>query len=129
MEKDYIKWNSSKVNINNNGINRFYKPREVWWCALGENIGFEQDGTGEDFDRPVIVIRPFSKNVCWVIPLTTSQKKNIYHFDLGQIDGKKVAAIISQLRLVDTKRFIDRLAVLDESVFNKLKESVKRLLD
>ena len=28
------------------GENKFYKPKEVWWCNLGINVGFEQDGSG-----------------------------------------------------------------------------------
>lgn len=34
----------------------FYE-REIWWCSLGVNIGFEQDGTNDLFERPVLVIK------------------------------------------------------------------------
>ena len=32
----------------------FFYEREVWWCRLGANVGFEQDGKGEHFQRPIL---------------------------------------------------------------------------
>jgi len=32
-----------------------YKKRETWICNIGENIGFEEDGKGNEFTRPVII--------------------------------------------------------------------------
>ena len=48
MEKDFDKWNESKKVIHHNNEDKFYHEREVWWCSLGINIGFEQDGKDED---------------------------------------------------------------------------------
>ena len=28
--------------------NIFFREKEVWWIALGVNIGFEQDGKGKN---------------------------------------------------------------------------------
>ena len=105
-----------------------YSKRDIWWCSLGVNVGFEQDGTGKSYERPVVVLRGFSRAVCLVIPLTTSTKENKYHVALGDIDSKPAAAIISQIRLVDTKRFIDKIGMLDKVKFEEMKNAVKALL-
>jgi mRNA-degrading endonuclease toxin of MazEF toxin-antitoxin module len=91
------------------------------------NVGFEQDGTGKSFERPVVVLRGFSKMVCLVVPLTTSTKENKYHFSLGEIDGKVASAITAQVRLVDTRRFIDKIGMLEQEKFEALKNAVRDL--
>jgi mRNA interferase MazF len=125
--KNFDTWNSFKKEIDL-GEGKLYKARDIWWCSLGMNVGFEQDGTGKSYERPVVVLRGFSKAVCLVVPLTTSTKENKYHVALGEIDGKPAAAIISQIRLVDTKRFIDKIGMLDKEKFEEIKNAVKDLL-
>ena len=63
MKKDFEGWNEKKKKLHSKQSNLFYHEREIWWCSLGVNIGFEQDGTGKNFDRPIIVIRGFNKNI------------------------------------------------------------------
>lgn len=47
MKKDFDEWNAKKKEIHKGGEAPFYNEREIWWCALGANVGFEQDGTGK----------------------------------------------------------------------------------
>ncbi len=126
--KDFDSWGKEKKNLEEYGENKFYHPRDIWWCSLGLNIGFEQDGTGKDYDRPVLVLKGFSKNVCLIVPLTTSTKKNPYHVSAGIVDGKDSFAIISQIRLVDTKRLTNKLAVLEVERFDLIKKAIKDFL-
>ena len=128
MKKDFDNWNTKKKDINNNSLNRFYHPREIWWCSLGVNIGFEQDGTNEQYQRPILIIKAFSSHVCLIVPLTTSKKKNPYHVSVGIVGGKEAFAIISQIRLVDTKRFTDRLSIVDKQIFDKIRNAIRDLI-
>lgn len=127
MEKDFDSWNIRKKEINEEEPN-FYYEREIRWCSLGINIGFEQDGTSEAYKRPVLIVRGFSRHVCLIVPLTTSTKKNSYHFSIGIVEGKEAFAILSQIRLIDTKRLHARLAVLDKDKFKEIKKAIKNLL-
>lgn len=120
-------WNTQKK-ILDTDTNKLYHARDIWWCSLGLNIGFEQDGTGKGFQRPVLILKGFSKQVCLAIPLTTSQKKNKYHMRLGIVDDKESFAIISQLRLIDTRRLINKIGVLDREVFETIRKAAKELL-
>ena len=43
MKKDFDSWNEKKKILNNNDVS-FYHEREVWWCSLGVNVGYEQNG-------------------------------------------------------------------------------------
>ncbi|MDO8498165.1 MAG: type II toxin-antitoxin system PemK/MazF family toxin, partial [bacterium] len=110
--------------------NIFFREKEVWWTALGVNIGFEQDGKGEEFRRPVLILKKFNKYVVLAVPLTTKIKKdNKYYLSCSIVnDDIPRMVIISQIRLIDTKRFIDKLGVADESSFVEIKNAIKAML-
>lgn len=44
---------------------------EVWWVAIGENVGVEINGKSRYFSRPVIVFRKLSHLGFMGIPLST----------------------------------------------------------
>lgn len=128
MKKDFDKWNDNKKQIHKENENKLYSKREIWWCSLGTNIGFEQDGTGASGERPVLIIKGFSKQVCIVSPLTTSNKKSPYHFYLGRVADKEAWLITSQIRLIDTKRLINKIGVIEKKIFEEVRKTIKELL-
>src|SRR3989344_6047707 len=50
MQKDFDNWNIIKQRLHSReGAPLFFpKAREVWMCSIGRNIGFEQNGGGEN---------------------------------------------------------------------------------
>jgi mRNA-degrading endonuclease toxin of MazEF toxin-antitoxin module len=127
MQKDFDSWNERKKEINAEQP-VFYHQREIRWCSLGVNVGFEQDGTSDAFRRPVLIIKGFSRHVCLVVPLTTSIKKNPYHMSVGVIVDREAFAILSQIRLIDTKRLHDRLSILPQDQFDEVRKTIKDLI-
>ena len=129
MQKDFDKWNKIKKETHSNDdYLPLYHERQVRWCRLGVNVGFEQDGTGKDFSRPVLILKGFSRHVCLVVPLTTSVKKNIYHIPVGVVGGRNAIAIISQIRLIDTKRLDQYILTIDKKIFDTIQKAVKDML-
>jgi mRNA interferase MazF len=128
MNKDFDKWNKKKKEIHFASSNLPYLERDIWWCSLGINIGFEEDGNLETAERPVIIFRGFSKELCWVIPLTTSIKKNRFYVRVGIVDRKEASAMITQMRPIDTKRLINKIGLLDWDNFIKIEKAVKNLI-
>src|SRR3989338_3425789 len=127
MKKDFDNLNKRKKEINE-GKPNFYHEREIRWCSIGINVGFEQDGTNKTYRRPVLIIRGFSRHVCLVVPLTTSQKKNPYHIGVGIIGEVEAFVILSQIRLIDTKRLHDRLDILDKDRFERIRKAIISLI-
>lgn len=125
---DFDLWNENKKLINKNCFNKFYHPKDIWWCYLGLNIGHEQNGSEKNYERPVLILKGFNKNVCLIVPLTTSKNKSKFKIRIGVVDKKEAQAIISQIRLIDTKRLINKICSLDENTFNKIKKAIKELL-
>lgn len=74
MEKDFDSWNNLKKNINNRDL-IYTSEREVWFCSVGLNVGSEQDGKNENYERPVLVIKKVTLNTFIGVPLTSNKKK------------------------------------------------------
>ena len=128
MQKDFDTWNERKKRLHNEAEHLIYHNGEIWWCHLGVNIGFEEDGTGNNSERPVVIVRGFSKELCWAIPLSTSQKENPYYRSVGIVGGRQASAMISQMRPIDTKRLINLIGVMDNEHFHPMKKAAKALL-
>ncbi|MEI6528427.1 MAG: type II toxin-antitoxin system PemK/MazF family toxin [bacterium] len=128
MQKDFDKWNESKKVIHHKNEDKFYHEREVWWCSLGINIGFEQDGKGEEFSRPILIIKGFSKNVFLCVPLTTKLKQGKFYQDIDLGDKIIRKVILSQIRLIDSKRLENKICTIDELQFQTIKQKITRLI-
>jgi mRNA interferase MazF len=63
LKKDFQKWHAKMALLDDQGPRLFFHEREIWFCHLGANIGFEQDGKGKLFGRPVIIFRKFNQQV------------------------------------------------------------------
>lgn len=57
-----------------------FKEREIWWRSIGTNIGTEEDGKNAHFERPVLVLRKFNRDIFLGLPLTSTRKDHRYHF-------------------------------------------------
>lgn len=127
MMKKFDAWNEQKKLIDTiQNISSFHE-REIWFIQIGENVGFEQNGKGKDFLRPVLVYKKFSKNVFIGIPLTSIVKDTkFYHtFDFKE---RKSTAILSQVRLFDSKRLAYSIGRISKGDYRILKQKLIALL-
>jgi len=138
MQVDLIKfteWTKLKIKIHIAATKPVYfKEREIWWASLGANIGFEQDGANEQFERPVLVLKKFNKDTLWVVPLTraqmTNQKKDafkIYYYALDQ-KGEDSFVILSQIRTISSKRLRRKMRMIHEKEFKEIKQRITNFL-
>lgn len=133
MQKDFQKWHSKKSSINEIEKRPFFHEREIWFCYLGANVGFEQDGSGEEFLRPILIIRKFNNEIFWGIPLTKAAKKanrksEKYYFEFSFIVNIKSVAILSQIKLIDARRLSRHIGVMSDDEFTRLIAKIKVLL-
>ena len=127
IKKDFDGWNKVKK-LANDEQPRLYTVREIWWCRLGVNIGTEQDGKGELFLRPVVIMRGFGADACLVVPLTTSAREHTLRVPVGIVEGYPARANISQMRIVDTRRLVEKVGFLEKDIFVALRKAAKALL-
>jgi mRNA interferase MazF len=128
MKKDFLSWHLIKQKIHENNGRPFYHEREVWWCLIGANVGFEMDGKGQKYARPVLIIRDFNHATFWAAPITTRLKHTKYHFDIDLNDGVRRQVILSQLRLMDGKRLRSKKRTIDVATFIKIKQTIAAFL-
>ena len=128
MKKDFDNWNEKKKDINGKKKAPFYHERELWWCGLGVNIGSEQDGSDKEFNRPILVLKGLSGQTCLAVPLTTSKNKHPLRPYIGKVEDEEAHALLSQIRVIDTKRLIRKIGYLDKKIFENIRKIAKDML-
>lgn len=126
--KDFIVWNKEKARLEQFGSeSQIFHEREIWWCALGANIGREQDGKNHAFERPVLVFKKFNDSMSWVLPLSSKRKTGRYYAKI--FDGKLTQTVLlSQLRLVSAKRFRRYIRKISPFQFTTIQQRVIALI-
>ena len=128
MEKEFDKWNTKKKDLHGRQRVLFYHEREIWWCALGVNIGSEQDGSGDEYRRPVLILKGLSKQTCLIVPLTAAVRDHPMRPSIGTVEGKEARALLSQIRVIDSKRLVRKIGYLNQGIFERKEKPAKGLL-
>ena len=128
MIKDFNKWHCKKSEINNNDNKIFFHEREIWFCYLGVNIGFEQDGDKESFLRPVLILRKFNNNLFLCIPFTTKCKNGKFYYKII-LKNKINYAIITQVRLIDSRRLKYFYSSMKKQDFFEIKKILTEIIN
>jgi len=128
--KDFDSWNELKkeIDVEKNEPDRFPKEGEVWMSSLGKNIGYEQNGSGDNFSRPILIIKKFNNHMFWVIPLSTKQKDFDFYFNFTDPNNQKVSAILAQMKLVNVKRLKRKLYGVPNELFDEIRQKLKSFL-
>lgn len=127
MQKEFTKWNEKKIRVNDIERVPFFHEREIWFSFVGANIGYEQDGRGDDFQRPVVIIKKFNNEICWIVPLSKTKRRGKYYFSFSFDPDIESVAILSQLKLIDAHRLSRKIGVLNEQSFRSVIEKLKAL--
>jgi mRNA interferase MazF len=128
MKKDFDGWNETNKRTDSRRGAPYYHEREVWWCTLGVNVGSEENGSGEEYRRPALILKGLSIETCLIVPLTTSAKDHPLRVAVGLIGGKQARAILSQMRVIDTKRLVRKIEYLDVDTFEQIRKAARGML-
>ena len=129
-------WSTEKKRLNvRNTSNVYINQREIWFTKMGKNIGFEQDGKTE-FNRPVLVLKKVG-NLFLTAALTTKGKeenrffhkfKNATFEEEHKANTKNSYVVLSQIKVMDKKRFEEKIGLADKNEFEHIKQKLKALL-
>lgn len=122
----FISWTKLKIRLHASKVEPVYfREKEIWWASLGANIGYEQDGKNDKFERPILVLKKFNKDILWALPLTRVKKlNNKYYFQLKQGDEDSFL-ILSQIRLISSKRLSRRMRIIEPDEFRRINDRMK----
>lgn len=122
-EKNFDDWGELKKKIHDSQESKNIREGDIWFCSVGINVGHEQDGKNQYFERPVLVIRKFTKDYFWGIPLTSVTRVGPYSIGIN-FNDKDRTALLLHLRSYDTKRLQRKLGSVShetmEAVLSKL---------
>lgn len=125
QEINYDNWNVIKKNINNRD-RVFFNKGDIWFTSIGKNIGDEQDGKNEYFERPVLIIRRFNNSVFLAVPLTSNNKNGKFYYNLKSFNNSTI--ILSQVRLLDAKRLLRFMGKIENGELVFIKEKIRNLI-
>ncbi len=125
---NFDQWTKLKFELHSKQEIIFYfREREIWWASLGVNIGFEQDGKNDNFERPVLVIKKFNKDMLWCLPLTSKNKVGKYYYQF-EYRNRKYSVILSQIRTISSKRLLRKIRTFPKNDFEVVLNKVKNFL-
>jgi mRNA interferase MazF len=128
MEKDFFGWAKIKQVVQDRTQPPYYAEGQIWWCSLGSNMGTEQDGKGPEFLRPVVILTKFNEHSCVVVPLTGRKRHGRFYMYIGDMTGRPSSAILSQVRLIDSKRLLQKIGGISREKHAQLKKAVTAIL-
>ncbi len=131
IEKEKYKfWNILKQKLNSCNKENFYvNAKEIWYIHNGINIWYESNGKWLDFKRPVLVIKKVW-NLFFIVSMTTKWKKNnkfYYKLDKSYF-WKNSYVVLSQVKIIDKRRFAEQIWKLSWIDFWKIKKELKKIL-
>ena len=127
-KKDFDGWNRNKQYLEKSSNQLYPVSRQIWYVKLWINIWFEADGKWE-YTRPVLIIQKIG-SLFWCIPMTTKQKKNIFHYTLTSVSfwlNIISSLMLSQARIIDKKRFQEMIWYISVEEFWRIKKLLRNM--
>jgi mRNA interferase MazF len=121
--KRFDEWNKRKKRIDDSNFVPLFSEREIWWCSIGENIGFEENGKNENFSRPVLILKKYNNDLFIGLAMTSQPKRNRFHYEISP----ESFVILSQQRALSGKRLIRQISTLSENKFSELIDKLIKL--
>ena len=127
----FDEWNEVKQKTHNTFRQVGFKPRDIFWLRAGQNIGSEEYGKGNEFQRPVLIVKKLTNNLFVGIPLTSKLKEDSNYFHTISYENKKKhienSAMVLQLKTFDKKRLMGKIGVLNQSQFKIILEKITNM--
>jgi mRNA-degrading endonuclease toxin of MazEF toxin-antitoxin module len=120
MEKDFKTWLVLKEKLDKIHTKVLFNEREIWWSAIGCNVGEESNGKGSQSFRPVLVFKKLTRYSFVALPLTTAKREGSWYVPIVQA-GVESKVMINQIRILDSKRIFNKMSILDMADWERVK--------
>ena len=127
--KEFDVWNLVKQERDSVVLPPQFREGQIWYIAIGVNVGCEINGKDILFARPVLILRKFNKLAFLAIPLTTQPAEKIaqhpqYYYDLGERKGQRSCLTLTQMRMFSANRLLKQIGFLNDKEIKKIREAV-----
>ena len=124
--KRFDEWNEKKKEAHYTNKLPIYHEREIWWLMIGENIGAEINGKGDDFLRPVLVIRKYG-NLFFGVPLSSQLHYGMW-YDYFEYKNRTQCTLLSQSSTYSAYRLRRKIGRIPLEEFLRICNSLQLLL-
>jgi len=132
-DKLFDNWNQEKKEIHQYGAVKNYQniqlyEWEIWYIKLWTNIWFKQNGKWW-YKRPVLILkRVWNMFLCAIMTTKGKIWSLFYHKIQSWNLNKDSYIILSQIRSIDKKRFIEKIWKVSKKEFEEIKKLLKNLI-
>lgn len=126
--KDFESWSKVKQELDKSKRRPTFKEREIWWCNIGMNIGYEIFGKDDKFWRPVLVLAKYSRNTFFGLPLTSTIKHDNKYFFPINFKNRGGSILLGQGRTLSSKRLSNIMGSISDNEFEDIAEAYIKLL-
>lgn len=110
-------WNKQKKRVDSLRSHPHFHAGEIWWAKLGQNVATETAGKGDEFLRPVLILKKVYGSAFLAIPLTRTLRIGGYYFTFVDSSGVKQCAILAQARYLDARRLMYKQSYVSMKTF------------
>lgn len=124
-KKDFDEWNKIKKEVDKRSIDRdfYFHTREIWWGSLGLNIGAESDGKNDLFERPLLILRVFNREMIWCLPISSTVKDLPFYYKIKFNDEYR-SVLVTQIRTISSKRLLRKIQKINDEDFYEIVDRV-----
>ena len=125
--KDFAAWHEIKSATDARNTSRILiRIGAVWLIRLGVNVGSELDGKGNEFLRPVIVIRKINDQRFFGIPVSSKVTEDYFRQKFILL-GEQRDAVLSDIRAFDKKRCMRFMTMLDTETIHIITQRISHI--
>lgn len=126
MEDSFSEWMALKEELHGANRLRTFNDGEIWWCAMGKNVGVEINGKNGEFSRPVLILKKLSRFGFMGVPLTSQPHEGSWYvpFALGDRDE---FAVLAQARVMSVARLYCKMGDATNGDMKRIREGFRKL--
>ncbi len=123
------KWSEIKISLDlSEKYAQSFKEGDVWWASIGMNIGHEEDGKHQKFERPILILKKFNQHLLLIVPLSSKLKENNKYYHKIMVSSKFSSVMMFQVRTVSSKRLIRKMGRINTGDFAELRRIIRNFI-
>lgn len=115
-----------KKKAHEQGAMPIVRDGEIWWAAVGENVGVEINGKNAPFSRPVLVLKRLGMESFLAVPLTSKRHSGTWYVDVIA-KNKRQCMVLSQIRVMSVRRLYEQLGEISDGDLKRVKAGLRAL--
>ena len=127
---NFKEWDEHKYRVHSRQPVQYVMEGEIWWCAIGLNVGRETNGkrnNNGEYIRPVLILTILGRESVLAVPLSRTKRAGKYFYNINH-KGEAQSLSLHQIRYMDTRRLTRRIRKINRKELIDIREAVRSLI-